>query len=42
MARRKPREQRRLIWLNRMEWIAFGACLCVGALLIWVFANSAP
>jgi hypothetical protein len=42
MARQKPREQRRMIWLNRMEWLAFVACLFVGAVLIWLFATVTP
>ena len=36
------REQRRQIWRNRMEWMAFGACLCGGAALILLFALASP
>jgi len=25
-----------------LEWIAFGACLCIGGLVIWLFATVAP
>jgi hypothetical protein len=42
MTRRKPREERRMIWLNRIEWIAFAACLVGSAALIWLFAAIAP
>jgi len=42
MARRKPREQRRMIWLNRMEWLAFVACLFGGAALLWLFVAVTP
>jgi hypothetical protein len=39
MARRKPRAQRRLIWLNRIEWIAFWSSLVAGAVVIWLFVS---
>jgi hypothetical protein len=37
MARRKTREQRRLIWLNRIEWIGFLGCVVGAGVAIWLF-----
>jgi hypothetical protein len=37
-----PRQARRKLWLDRIEWIAFGACLFGGAALVWLFAIVTP
>ena len=43
MAReRQHREQRRNTWLNRIEWVAFFACLIGGAALVLLVANAHP
>jgi hypothetical protein len=42
MARRKHREERRNILVNRLEWIAFAACIGGGAFLVWMFAVVTP
>ncbi len=33
-----PREARRRVWLDRIEWIAFGGCVVVGVAAILVFS----
>jgi hypothetical protein len=37
-----PREARRKVWLDRIEWIAFAACVLGGAALVWLFAVATP
>jgi hypothetical protein len=36
------REERRKLLYNRLEWMAFLACLIGGALAVWVFAIASP
>jgi hypothetical protein len=36
------REERRKILINRLEWMAFVACLIGGAAALWVFAVATP
>ena len=36
------REQRRDLWLNRIEWAAFVACLVGGAAVLWLFVGATP
>jgi hypothetical protein len=37
-----PREVRRKLWINRIEWAAFVTCLLAGAAFIWLFATVTP
>jgi hypothetical protein len=40
MARRRlPRETRRNMWRNRLEWMAFCGCLVGGVAAIWLFVS---
>jgi hypothetical protein len=36
------REQRRDLWLNRLETAAFWACLVGGIAAIWLFVSATP
>jgi hypothetical protein len=33
-----PREARRKVWLDRIEWMAFCGCIAVGIAAIWLFS----
>jgi hypothetical protein len=37
-----PREVRRRIWLDRIEWIAFGSCVVGGIAAVWQFVSQTP
>jgi hypothetical protein len=36
--RRIPREARRRVWLDRIEWIAFCGCVIVGIVVMVLFS----
>jgi hypothetical protein len=36
------REERRKLWINRIEWAAFVACLLGGGIAVWLFVVVTP
>jgi hypothetical protein len=42
MAHRLRREQRRALWINRLETTAFWASVCAVIAFVWLLATPTP